>query len=413
MAAVAGPPSLQGAESGIARAPGRPALLPFRISNCTFIRFVQMPGCLRSPVPFHACPPATMSPLPASPASSSSFLARPDRRSLLAGVAALFLALPAVPVQAAETTLLNVSYDVSREFYKDYNAAFAAHWKKANGETLKLNQSHGGSSRQARSVADGLEADVITMNQANDIDILHTRGGLVPANWAQRLPDNSAPTSSTSVILVRKGNPKGIQDWADLGKTGTSVVIPNPKTSGNGRYTYLAAWGAARKAGGDDAQARALVTRIFANVPVFDGGGRAATTTFAQRAIGDALVTFESEVPLIIREFGANFDVVYPKASILAENPVSVVDKVVDKRGTRKQAEAYLQYLWSDEGQEIAAKHHLRPRSAAVLARYADAFPKLELFTVDEQFGGWTRAQKEHFDDGGLYDQIIGVATKR
>jgi len=209
------------------------------------------------------------------------------------------------------------------------------------------------------------------------------------------------------VILVRKGNPKGIRDWADLARPGISVVIPNPKTSGNGRYTWLAAWGATLKAGGDAARARDVVTRIFANVPVFDGGGRAATTTFAQRAIGDALVTFESEVPLIIREFGGDFDVVYPKASILAENPVTVVDKVVDRKGTRRQAEAYLRHLWSDEGQEIAARHHLRPRSDKVLAKYAKAFPKLNLFTVDELFGGWKTAQKEHFDDGGIYDQVI------
>jgi len=326
-----------------------------------------------------------------------------SRRTLL-GLATLLIGGTA---NAAGPALLNVSYDVSREFYKDYNAAFARHWKATTGEDISLNQSHGGSSKQARSVADGLEADVVTMNQANDIDILHDRGRLIPADWAKRLPNNSAPTTSTSVILVRKGNPKGIRDWADLARPGISVVIPNPKTSGNGRYTWLAAWGATLKAGGDAARARDVVTRIFANVPVFDGGGRAATTTFAQRAIGDALVTFESEVPLIIREFGGDFDVVYPKASILAENPVTVVDKVVDRKGTRRQAEAYLRHLWSDEGQEIAARHHLRPRSDKVLAKYAKAFPKLNLFTVDELFGGWKTAQKEHFDDGGLYDQVI------
>lgn len=325
------------------------------------------------------------------------------RRALL-GLAALLVGGTA---NAAGPALLNVSYDVSREFYKDYNTAFARHWKATTGEDISLNQSHGGSSKQARSVADGLEADVVTMNQANDIDILHDRGRLIPADWAKRLPNNSAPTTSTSVILVRKGNPKGIRDWADLARPGISVVIPNPKTSGNGRYTWLAAWGATLKAGGDAARARDVVTRIFANVPVFDGGGRAATTTFAQRAIGDALVTFESEVPLIIREFGGDFDVVYPKASILAENPVTVVDKVVDRKGTRRQAEAYLRHLWSDEGQEIAARHHLRPRSDKVLAKYAKAFPKLNLFTVDELFGGWKTAQKEHFDDGGIYDQVI------
>lgn len=328
----------------------------------------------------------------------------------LASVAALSSFSAAA--QAPAKTLLNVSYDVSREFYKEYNAAFAAHWKKTTGEVLTLNQSHGGSSKQARSVVEGLEADVITMNQANDIDILAERGALIPADWAKRLPDNSAPTTSLSVILVRKGNPKNIRDWSDLGRSGVSVIIPNPKTSGNGRYTYLAAWGAGLKNGVAPAAAKALVERIFANVPVLDGGGRGATTTFAQRNLGDALVTFESEVPLIKREFGGDYEVIYPTWTVLAENPVSVVDKVVDKRGTRKQAEAYLKYLWSDEGQEIAARQHLRPRSAKVLAKYAKDFPKANTFTVDEVFGGWKKAQKDHFDDGGLYDQII-VRSKK
>ncbi len=331
------------------------------------------------------------------------------RASLLA------LATLASPLAFAQSpkTLLNVSYDVSREFYKDYNAAFAAHWKKSTGAALTLNQSHGGSSRQARSVVEGLEADVITMNQANDIDLLAERGQLIPADWAKRLPDNAAPTTSVSVILVRKGNPKNIRDWSDLGKPGMSVIIPNPKTSGNGRYTYLAAWGAALKNGVAPAAAQALVERIFANVPVLDGGGRGATTTFAQRQMGDALVTFESEVPLIKREFGGDYEAIYPTWTVLAENPVSVVDKVADRRGTRKEAEAYLKYLWSDEGQEIAAKHHLRPRNAKVLAKYAKDFPMLNAFTVDEVFGGWKKAQKDHFDDGGLYDQIIARAKKR
>ena len=334
------------------------------------------------------------------------------RRTVIKAAAGAALASLSGIARAASQTLLNVSYDVSREFYKDYNALFAAHWKKTAGDDLTLNQSHGGSSKQARSVVDGLEADVITMNQANDIDVLHDRGNLVPADWARRLPDNASPTTSTSVILVRRGNPKQIRDWDDLGRAGISVIIPNPKTSGNGRYTYLAAWGAALKKGVNPAAAQALVRRIFANVPVLDGGGRAATTTFAQRKIGDALATFESEVPLILREFGSDFEAVYPSWSILAENPVSVVDKVVDKRGTRKAAEAYLKYLWSDEGQELAAKHSLRPRSAKVLAKYAKQFPKLQLFTVDELFGGWKKAQKEHFDDGGLYDQIVATAKR-
>jgi sulfate transport system substrate-binding protein len=334
------------------------------------------------------------------------------RRSLLGLAAGTLISGLNPGANAAGQTLLNVSYDVSREFYKEYNPLFVAYWKRSSGAEVTINQSHGGSSKQARSVVDGLEADVITMNQANDIDVLHDRGDLIPADWAKRLPDNSAPTTSTSVILVRKGNPKQIRDWDDLGRTGISVIIPNPKTSGNGRYTYLAAWGAALKKGVSPVAAQALVRRIFANVPVFDGGGRAATTTFAQRQLGDALATFESEVPLILREFGNDFEAVYPGWSILAENPVAVVDKVVDRRGTRPVAEAYLKYLWSDEGQQLAARHSLRPRSAKVLATYAKQFPKVQLFTVDELFGGWKKAQKDHFDDGGLYDQIL-AATKR
>ena len=343
----------------------------------------------------------------------SGVLVSLSRRRVLGALSAPVLAFALAPAWAAGPVLLNVSYDVSREFYKDFNAAFAAHWKKTTGEDVTLNQSHGGSSRQARSVADGLEADVITMNQHNDIDVLHTRGGLVPADWAKRLPNNASPTTSISVILVRKGNPKNIRDWSDLGKPGLGVIIPNPKTSGNGRYTYLAAWGAAVTGGVSPQAAKALVTRIFANVPVLDGGGRGATTTFAQRNLGDALVTFESEVPLIEREFGANFDVVYPGRTILAENPVSVVDRVVDKKGTRRVAEAYLQYLYSDVGQDIAAKFNLRPRNAKVLAKYAKQFPKVNTFTVDEVFGGWTKAQQDHFNDGALYDQVIAAAKGR
>ena len=328
-----------------------------------------------------------------------------------AALVAATLALGAATAHA-DTTLLNVSYDVTREFYKDYNQAFAKHWKQTTGETLTLNQSHGGSSKQAGSVVAGLAADVITMNQASDIDILAERGNLIPADWAKRLPNNSAPTTSVTVILVRKGNPKQIKDWADLAKPGISVVIPNPKTSGNGRYTYLAAWGSVIKAGGKPDQAKALVTKLFANVPVFDGGGRAATTTFAQRNIGDALVTFESEVPLIQNEFNGDYQVVYPKTTILAENPVSVVDKVVDKKGTRKQAEAYLKYLYSDEGQAIAVKHNLRPRNPALLKQYQAKFIGIPTFTVDEVFGGWKKAQADHFRDGGIYDQITAAGRK-
>jgi len=337
---------------------------------------------------------------------------RPIRVSLLRSVAALLIVSTGAVAGAAPVTLLNVSYDVTREFYKDYDAAFIAHWKQVGGETIVINQSHGGSSKQARSIIDGLEADVITMNQATDIDILAERGALIPADWAKRLPDNSAPTTSVQVILVHKGNPKGLHDWADLAKPGISVVIPNPKTSGNGRYAYLAAWGSVLKNGGTAAQAHDQVAKMFANVPVFDGGGRAATTTFAQRGIGDALVTFESEVGLIKAEFGDNFDVVYPKRTVLAENPVSVVDKVVDRKHTRKEAEAYLNWLYSDEGQEIAARHDIRPRSEKVLAAHAKQFPKVSTFTVDEAFGSWKSAQKTHFDDGGVYDQIM-AATHR
>jgi sulfate transport system substrate-binding protein len=341
--------------------------------------------------------------------STSIFQAR--RRQLLAAIpAATLLGLPGLVRAAGATTLLNVSYDVAREFYKEYNPAFIRHWKASGGEDLTINQSHGGSSKQARAVIDGLQADVVTMNQANDIDAIAERGKLLPLAWAKRLPDNSAPTTSTTVILVRKGNPKGIKDWSDLARPGVSVVIPNPKITGNGRYTYVAAWGAAIKAGKSVAETRAQLQKMFANVPVFDGGGRAATTTFAQRGIGDALATFESEVNLIRAEFGNNFDVVYPQWSILAENPVALIDAVVDKKGTRRVAEAYLKYLWSDEAQEIAARHQLRPRSTALLQKYAKDFPKVDLFTIDEMFGGWSKAQKDHFDDGAIYDQVIARA---
>jgi len=325
-------------------------------------------------------------------------------RSLV--IAAVLGSLVAAPAMAA-TTLLNVSYDVSREFYKQVNPAFQKFWKQSSGEDVTVNQSHGGSSKQARAVIDGLEADVVTMNQSSDIDAIATRGKLLGEDWAKRLPNNAAPTTSVTVLMVRKGNPKKITDWPDLAKPGTSVVIPNPKVTGNGRYSYVAAWGSVIKAGGTPAQARDLVQKIFANVPVFDGGGRAATTTFAQREIGDALATFESEVNLIKAEFGDKFDVIYPKSTILAENPVAVIDKVVDKKGTRKQAEAYLKFLYTDEAQEIAARHQIRPRSAALLAKYAKDFPKVNTFTIDEVFGGWTQAQKDHFDDGAIYDQIL------
>ena len=310
----------------------------------------------------------------------------------------------------ADAVLLNVSYDVTRELFKDINPAFAAEWKKTTGETLTINQSHGGSSKQARSVADGLEASVVTMNQANDIDVLADRG-LVPADWSRRFANGAAPFYSTMVFLTRKGNPKNIRNWDDLGKAGVKVIVPNPKTSGNGRYTYLAAWGSVIQRGGSESQARELVTHLFKNVPILDAGGRAATTTFTQRDIGDVLVTFENEVQLVRKEFGDNFDVVYPSASILAESPVAVVDKVADKLGTRKQATAYLQFLYSEAGQDIIAQHYLRPRSALAAKKYAGTFKAITLFTVDDIFGGWKSAQHKHFDDGGEFDKIY-VAAK-
>ncbi len=317
-----------------------------------------------------------------------------------------------VPLAQAQQSLLNVSYDVTRELYKDINPAFAAAWKARTGETVTINQSHAGSSKQAMSVVNGLEADVVTMNQSNDIDLLASRGGLLPADWAKRLPNNSAPYTSTTVFLVRKGNPKAIRDWDDLVKPAVQVIVPNPKTSGNGRYTYLGAWGYVLKKGGDAAQARDFVTRLFRNVPILDAGGRAATTTFTQRNIGDVLVTFENEVLLIKKELGGDaFDVVYPSVSILAEPPVSLVDKVVDKRGTRKLAQAYLDFLYSPEGQDIVARHYFRPRLDSAVKKHSGQFKSLQLFTIDEVFGGWQTAQKVHFDDGGLFDQIY-VARK-
>lgn len=307
----------------------------------------------------------------------------------------------------AETKLLNVSYDVTREFYKDFNAAFIQHWKARSGETVTINQSHGGSSKQARAVADGLEADIISMNQATDIDLLYERGKLVPQDWQKRLPYGSSPTASTTVFLVRKGNPKHIRDWNDLVKPGISIIVPNPKTSGNGRYSYLAAWGYAQKKTNDPAQAKEFVSKLFKNVPVLDTGGRGATTTFVQRGIGDVLLTFENEVYLISKELGGDqFDVVYPSSSILAENPISLVDKVVDKHKTRAAAQAYLDFHYSEVGQEIAAKHFLRPRLEPVAARHGRVFKQIDLFTVDEVFGGWKKAQQTHFADGGIFDQI-------
>ncbi|NOU25886.1 MAG: sulfate ABC transporter substrate-binding protein [Methylotenera sp.] len=307
---------------------------------------------------------------------------------------------------AADNSLLNVSYDVTREFYKDFNTAFIKHWKEKTGATVTINQSHGGSSKQARSVSDGLEADIISMNQSPDIDILYTRGKLIPKDWQKRLPYESSPTSSTTVFLVRKGNPKQIKDWDDLVKPGIAVVIPNPKTSGNGKYSYLAAWGYVIKKGGDEAKAKEFVGKLFKNVPVLDTGGRGATTTFAQRGIGDVLLTFENEVNLIKKELGDDYDVVYPSISILAENPIAVVDKYVDKHKSRALAQAYAEFHFSEAGQEIAAQHDIRPRLESVANKYKSKFKPLELFSVDEVFGGWDKAQKTHFADGGNFDQI-------
>jgi len=322
--------------------------------------------------------------------------------TLLAGAATLALPLQAC---AAEPVLLNASYDVARELFKDLNPVFVAEYKKTTGETVSINQSHGGSSKQARSVADGMEAAVVTMNQANDIDMLADHG-LVAADWNKKFPHNASPFYSTMIFLVRKGNPKQIHNWDDLAKPGVKVVIPNPKTAGNGRYTFLAAWGSVLKKGGSEAQARDLVGKIFKNVPVLDAGGRGATTTFTQRQIGDVLVTFENEVNLVRAEFGDNFEVVYPSSSILAESPVAVVDKVVDRKGWRKPATAYLNFLYSEPAQDIIAKHYFRPRSEAAAKKYAANFKPITLFTVEEYFGGWRQAQKKFFDDGAEFDKI-------
>jgi sulfate/thiosulfate-binding protein len=308
----------------------------------------------------------------------------------------------------AEVTLLNVSYDPTREFYDAYNHEFAQFWKKKTGEDVEIRQSHGGSGKQARSVIDGLDGDVVTLALAYDIDEISARGGLLPADWQQRLPHNSSPYTSTIVFLVRKGNPKGIKDWDDLAKPGVSVVTPNPKTSGGARWNYLAAWGyELRRSGGDEGRARDFVARLYRNVPVLDSGARGSTTTFVERDIGDVLLTWENEAFLAVKELGReNFEIVMPSISILAEPPVALVDKFADKHGVRAAAQAYLEYLYSPEGQELAAKHHYRPRDPAVAERYRDQFPSLQLFTIAEVFGGWAKAQAAHFKDGGSFDQI-------
>ncbi|MCA0243045.1 MAG: sulfate ABC transporter substrate-binding protein [Proteobacteria bacterium] len=318
------------------------------------------------------------------------------------------LAAVALPAAAKEVALLNVSYDPTRELYADFNKAFAAHWKGKTGDTVAVKQSHGGSGKQARSVIDGLDADVVTLALAYDVDELAAKAKLIPADWQKRLPHNSSPYTSTYIFLVRKGNPKGIKNWDDLVKPGVSVVTANPKTSGGARWGYLAAYGyALKQPGGNDTKARDFVAKLFSNVPVLDSGARGSTVTFAERGIGDVLLAWENEAHLSLKEFGADkFDIVYPPLSILAEPPVTVVDKNVDRRGTRAVAQAYLEYLYSPEGQEIAARHFYRPIEAKVAAKYDKSFPKLNLFTIDEVFGGWTQAQKTHFADGGVFDQI-------
>ncbi len=311
----------------------------------------------------------------------------------------------------AGVDLLNVSYDPTRELYQDYNTVFSKYWKTKSGEDIAIKQSHSGSGTQARSVIDGLEADVVTLALAYDIDAIHDRAKLIPETWQKRLPHNSSPYTSTIVFLVRKGNPQKIKDWNDLIKPGISVITPNPKTSGGARWNYLAAWGYALKLkGGSEASAKDFVTKLFKNVPVLDSGARGSTNTFVQRGLGDVLLAWENEAFLAINELGKDkFEIVVPSLSILAEPPVTVVDKVVDKKGTRKVAEEYLKYLYTAAGQQIAAKHYYRPLDKKVAGRYVQGFPKVKLITIDEGFGGWRAAQQKHFSDGGSFDQIYSL----
>lgn len=317
------------------------------------------------------------------------------------------LAATAAVASAKTVELLNVSYDPTREFYAEFNKAFAKHWKAKTGDDVVIKQSHGGSGKQARSVIDGLPADVVTLALAADVDALYDVAKLIPPDWQKRLPHNSSPYLSTIVFLVRKGNPLGIRDWGDLVKPGVAVVTPNPKTSGGARWNYLAAWEFAKRKYGGEAPAKDFVAKLFKNVPVLDSGARGATTTFVQRGIGDVLLAWENEAYLSLKEFGADkFEIVVPSISILAEPPVAVVDKVARKKGTEAVAKAYLEYLYSDEGQEIAGKHFYRPSSEQAKAKYASQFADVKLFTIDEAFGGWAKAQKDHFSDGGSFDQI-------
>ncbi len=310
--------------------------------------------------------------------------------------------------RSADAALLNVSYDPTRELYQEYNIAFAKHWKEKTGQSVEIQQSHGGSGKQARAVIDGLDADVVTLALAYDVDQLYQRGKLIPENWQSRLPNNSAPYTSTMIFLVRAGNPKGIKDWDDLVKPGVSVITPNPKTSGGARWNYLAAWGYAEKKYGSTDAAKDFVKKLYKNVAVLDTGARGSTVSFAERELGDVLITWENEAYLTLKEYGATkYEVVVPSVSILAEPPVTVVDKVVKKHDTEEVAKEYLQYLYSKEGQEIAAKNYYRPRDPEVLAKYGKQFKSLSLFTIDEAFGGWNKAQSTHFADGGVFDQIF------
>jgi sulfate/thiosulfate transport system substrate-binding protein len=329
------------------------------------------------------------------------------RRDALALALGSFIALSA-PAKAAGVTLLNVSYDPTRELYVDYNKAFAKYWKAKTGQDVTINQSHGGSGKQARSVIDGLQADVVTLGLAGDIDSIVTNGKLLAADWETRLPEHSAPYTSTIVFLVRKGNPKGIKDWGDLARAGVAVVTPNPKTSGGARWNYLAGWSwALKQPGGTDATAKEFLRKVYKNTPVLDTGARASLTTFAQRGIGDVQISWENEAYLALKEFGADkFQVVVPSVSVLAEPSVAVVDKVVLKHGTKVVAEEYLKYLYSKEGQEIVARNYYRPRDAQVAAKYASQFPKITMTTIKD-FGGWATAQKTHFGDGGVFDSLV------
>ena len=320
----------------------------------------------------------------------------------------LFLFVCFASAQAfAARDLLNVSYDPTREFYSDFNAAFVRQWKATTGESVSIKQSHGGSGKQARSIIDGLDADVATLALAGDTDALHSQAGLIPRDWQKRLPHNSSPYSSTIVLVVRAGNPKGIKDWDDLVKPGIKVITPNPKTSGGARWNYLAAWEFAKRKYGGDAKARQFVAQLYANVPVLDTGARGASITFAQRGQGDVFISWENEAFLLEKEFGSKFDVVYPSLSILAEPAVTVVDKNVDKKGTRAVATAYLDYLYTEEAQDLIGKHFYRPVSAKAQAKYAKQFPTLKLFSIDQAFGGWAKASREHFVDGAVFDQIM------